>query len=93
MPSRNGGSARTPPGGSTSSSLKTKKQLQQQERRKRFPAAAAAGLTLDPLLVPRLQAYAEGNTTLLRDVDGAVEHYVEAFESTKGNRKECFGKL
>jgi ribosome biogenesis ATPase len=93
MPSRNGGGAHTPPGGSTSSSLKTKKQLQQQEkRRKLFPAAAAAGLTLDPLLVPRLQAYAEGNKALLRDVDGAVEHLCRSFREYKRKPKGVFRK-
>ena len=89
MPSRNGGSGSSP----SSSSLKTKKQLEkQQERRRRFPAAAAAGLTLDPLLVPRLQAYAESNKTLLRDVDGAVEHLCRSFREYKRKPKGVFRK-
>ena len=89
MPSRNGGSGSS----LSSSSLKTKKQLEkQQERRRRFPAAAAAGLTLDPLLVPRLQAYAESNKTLLRDVDGAVEHLCRSFREYKRKPKGVFRK-
>ena len=90
MPSRNGDGSHAPPG---SSSLKTKKQLQQhRERRKRFPAAASAGLTLDPLLIPRLQAYSEGNKTLLRDVDGVVEHLCRTFREYKRKPKGVFSK-
>ena len=55
-------------------------------------AAAAAGLTLDPLLVPRLQAYAESNKTLLRDVDGAVEHLCRSFREYKRKPKGVFRK-
>ena len=90
MPSRNGDGSHAPPG---SSSLKTKKQLQQhRERRKRFPAAASAGLTLDPLLIPRLQAYSEGNKTLLRDIDGVVEHLCRTFREYKRKPKGVFSK-
>ena len=52
----------------------------------------AAGLSLDPLLVPRLKAYKNANGANLRDIDGVLEHLLESFREYKRKPKGVFRK-